>query len=144
MGVGKTENNHRHKGADYHNLKPESPSVNSSRGNKYFAESTTTTSYAPPTSVRGDIARILFYMVTMWPELSLVDVVSGDPAIYTIGQLSLFVKWHLEDPVDAFEDNRNEVIYGLQGNRNPFVDHEELVCRIWGPSNVSTQGYCAA
>jgi endonuclease I len=144
MGVGKTENHHRHKGADYHNLKPESPSVNSSRGNKYFAESTTTTSYAPPTSVRGDIARILFYMVTMWPELSLVDVVSGDPAIYTIGQLSLFVKWHLEDPVDAFEDNRNEVIYGLQGNRNPFVDHEELVCRIWGPSNVSTQGYCAA
>ena len=139
-----TDNTSRHKGADYHNLKPESPSVNSSRGNKYFAEATTATSYAPPSVVRGDIARILFYMVTMWPELSLVDVVSGDPAVYTIGQLSLFVKWHLEDPVDAFEDNRNEVIYGLQGNRNPFVDHEELVCRIWGPSNVSTQGYCAA
>jgi endonuclease I len=143
MGVD-TDNNDRHKGADFHNLKPESPSVNTSRGNKYFAETTTTASYAPPFVVRGDIARILFYMVTMWPELSLVDVVSGDPAIYTIGQLSLFVKWHLEDPVDAFEDNRNEVIYGLQGNRNPFVDHEELVCRIWGPSNVSTQGYCAA
>jgi endonuclease I len=143
MGVD-TDNNDRHKGADYHNLKPESPSVNSSRGNKYFAETTTTASYAPPAVVRGDIARILFYMVTMWPELSLVDVISGNPAIYTIGQLSLFVKWHLEDPVDAFEDNRNEVIYGLQGNRNPFVDHEELVCRIWGPSNVSTQGYCAA
>jgi endonuclease I len=139
-----TDNASRHKGADYHNLKPESPSVNTSRGNKYFAETTTTTSFAPPSVVRGDIARILFYMVTMWPELSLVDVVSGDPAIYTIGQLSLFVKWHLEDPVDAFEDNRNEVIYGLQGNRNPFVDHEELVCRIWGTSNVSTQGYCAA
>lgn len=139
-----TGNDDRHKGADYHNLKPENPSVNSSRGNKYFAETTTSTSYAPPSVVRGDVARILFYMVTMWPELSLVDVVSGDPAISTIGQLSLFVKWHLEDPVDAFEDNRNEVIYGLQGNRNPFVDHEELVCRIWGPSNVSTQGYCAA
>jgi endonuclease I len=139
-----TDNSSRHKGADYLNLKPENPSVNSSRGNKYFAETTTSTSYAPPSVVRGDVARILFYMVTMWPELSLVDVVSGDPAIYTIGQLSLFVKWHLEDPVDAFEDNRNEVIYGLQGNRNPFVDHEELVCRIWGPSNVSTQGYCAA
>ena len=143
MGVD-TDNNDRHKGADFHNLKPESPSVNSSRGNKYFAETTTSTSYAPPAVVRGDIARILFYMVTMWPELSLVDVISGDPAIYTIGQLSLFVKWHLQDPVDAFEDNRNEVIYGLQGNRNPYVDHEELVCRIWGPSNVSTQGYCAA
>lgn len=143
MGVS-TDNSDRHKGADFHNLKPENPSVNSSRGNKYFSEATTTTSYAPPSVVRGDIARILFYMVTMWPELSLVDVLSGDPATYTIGQLTLFVKWHLEDPVDAFESNRNEVIYGLQGNRNPYVDHQELVCRIWGNSNVTTQGYCAA
>ncbi len=143
MGVD-TTNTSRHKGADYHNLKPENPSVNSSRGNKYFSESTTSTTFAPPSNVRGDIARILFYMVTMWPELSLVDVVSGDPVTYTIGQLTLFVKWHLEDPVDTFEANRNEVIYGLQGNRNPYVDHQELVCRIWGTTNSSTIGYCGA
>ena len=140
-----TDNNSRHKGADYHNLKPENPSVNSSRSNKYFAETTTTTSYAPPSVVRGDVARILFYMVTMWPELSLVDVIgSNEPATFQMAQLSFLVKWHLQDPVDTFEEHRNEVIYGLQGNRNPFIDHEELVCRIWGPSNISTQGYCAA
>lgn len=144
MGVD-TSNTSRHKGSDYHNLKPENPNVNTSRGNKYFAETTTTTSYAPPQVVKGDIARILFYMVTMWPELSLVDVTgSSSPSTFQMAQLSLLVKWHLDDPVDAFEDNRNEVIYGLQGNRNPFVDHEELVCRIWGPSNLNTQGYCAA
>lgn len=144
MGVD-TSNTNRHKGADYHNLKPESPSVNTSRGNKYFAETTTTTSYAPPVSVRGDIARIMFYMVTMWPELSLVDVVStAAPQIYQMAQLSLFVKWHFQDPVDAFEQNRNEVIYSLQGNRNPYIDHEEFVCRIWGNANLNTQGYCAA
>ena len=143
LGVS-TDNSSRHKGADYHNLKPESPSVNTSRGNKYFAETTTTTSYAPPSVVRGDVARILFYMVTMWPELSLVDVTGGNaPATFQMAQLSFLVKWHLQDPVDAFEDHRNEVIYGLQGNRNPFIDHEELVCRIWGPSNSNTQGYCA-
>jgi endonuclease I len=140
-----TSNTSSHKGADYHNLKPENQSFNSSRSNKYFAEETTTKSYAPPSVVRGDVARILFYMVTMWPELSLVDVTgSNSPATFQMAQLSFLVKWHLEDPVDAFEANRNEVIYGLQGNRNPYVDHEELVCRIWGPSNVSTQGYCAA
>jgi endonuclease I len=140
-----TDNNSRHKGADYHNLKPENPSVNSSRSNKYFAETTTTRSYAPPSVVRGDVARILFYMVTMWPELSLVDVIgSNEPATFQMAQLSFLVKWHLQDPVDTFEEHRNEVIYGLQGNRNPFIDHEELVCRIWGPSNISTQGYCAA
>lgn len=143
MGV-ETSNSNRHKGADYHNLKPENPGVNSSRGNKYFAEATTTTSYAPPSEVRGDLARIMFYMVTMWPELSLVDIATGDPSIYTMAQLSLFLKWHHEDPVDAFESNRNEVIYSLQGNRNPYVDHQELVCRIWGPTNSTTQSYCAA
>jgi endonuclease I len=141
----KTSNSSRHKGADYHNLKPANPSMNSSRGNKYFAETTTTTSYAPPSIVRGDVARILFYMVTMWPELSLVDVTgSNSPATFQMAQLSLLVKWHLEDPVDAFETNRNEVIYSKQGNRNPYIDHQEFVCRVWGPSNINTQGYCAA
>jgi endonuclease I len=143
MGVT-TVNSDRHKGADYHNLKPESPSVNSSRGNKYFAETTTTTSYAPPESVRGDVARILFYMVTMWPELSLVDITSGDPQLYQMAQLSLLVKWHHEDPVDSFEVNRNNIIYGLQGNRNPYIDHDELVCRVWQNTNVQTQSYCTA
>jgi endonuclease I len=140
-----TENSSRHKGADYHNIKPENPSVNTARGNKYFAETTTTTSYAPPSVVRGDVARILFYMVTMWPELSLVDVTgSNEPAKFQMAQLSLLVKWHIDDPVDAFEANRNEVIYSKQGNRNPYIDHQEFVCRIWGPSNVNTQGHCAA
>jgi endonuclease I len=144
LGVS-TENSSRHKGADYHNLKPENPSVNSSRGNKYFAETTTSVSYAPPNVVRGDVARILFYMVTMWPELSLVDVTgSNSPSTFQMAQLTFLVKWHLDDPVDSFEQRRNDVIYGLQGNRNPFVDHEELVCKIWGSSNPNTQVYCAA
>ena len=28
--------------------------------------------------------------------------------------------------------NRNEVIYGIQGNRNPFIDHPEYVSILWG------------
>jgi hypothetical protein len=84
-------------------------------------------------------------MVTMWPELSLVDVTgSNSPSTFQMAQLTFLVKWHLDDPVDSFEQRRNDVIYGLQGNRNPFVDHEELVCKIWGSSNPNTQGYCAA
>ncbi len=144
LGVS-TDNSSRHKGADYHNLKPANPSMNSSRGNKYFAETTTSNSYAPPAVVRGDVARILFYMVTMWPELSLVDVTgSNSPATFQMAQLSLLVKWHVDDPVDAFETNRNEVIYSKQGNRNPYIDHQEFVCRVWGNTNTSTQQHCAA
>jgi hypothetical protein len=49
----------------------------------------------------------------------------------------MFLRWHLEDPVDSFESNRNNVLYGVQENRNPFIDHPELVERIWGPITLS-------
>ena len=59
--------------SDLQNLKPADRGSNSSRSNKYFVNTTTTLSYAPPNEVKGDIARILFYMVVMYDELSLVD-----------------------------------------------------------------------
>ncbi|MEJ2593752.1 MAG: endonuclease [bacterium] len=40
--------------------------------------------------------------------------------------------WHIEDPPGDFEKNRNEVVYGYQGNRNPFIDHPDFVGKIWG------------
>jgi endonuclease I len=139
-----TSNTSRHVGADMHNLKPANPSENTSRGNKYFNDTLTTTSYAPPNVVKGDIARILFYMVTMWPNLSLVDVATGSPATFQMAQFSTLVKWHLQDPVDDFERNRNEVIYDYQGNRNPYIDHEELVCRAFRHQTALATQYCAA
>lgn len=139
-----TSNSSRHKGADAHNLKPANPSDNSSRGNKYFSETSSTASYVPPASIRGDIARILFYMVTMYPELSLVDVTSGSPATYTMAQFSLMVKWHLQDPVDDFEARRNQILYQHQNNRNPFIDHEELVCRMFRNQTSQALQYCQA
>src|SRR5690606_41682683 len=36
------------------------------------------------------------------------------------------------DPVSALEKQRNEVIVGAQGNRNPFIDNPHLATRIWG------------
>jgi hypothetical protein len=49
--------------------------------------------------------------------------------------LSTLIEWHSQDPVDAFEQNRNEVIYSYQGNRNPFIDHPEYVNAIFNPGN---------
>ena len=48
------------------------------------------------------------------------------------GVRSTLLEWHELDPVDDFERNRNDVIYSYQGNRNPFIDHPELVDYIWG------------
>ena len=35
-------------------------------------------------------------------------------------------------PVSAFEIQRNNVIEGAQGNRNPFIDNPYLATLIWG------------
>ncbi|MBN2696532.1 MAG: endonuclease [Bacilli bacterium] len=115
--------------ADIHNLKPANPSFNQDRSNKYYSESSTLVSYEPRDEVKGDVARILFYMVVMYyPVLELVDTA---PMTYQMGLLSVLLDWHELDPVDDFERNRNDEIYEYQNNRNPFIDYPEFVDLIW-------------
>jgi hypothetical protein len=49
-----------------------------------------------------------------------------------LGKKSTLLEWHVQDPPDNFEKNRNDVIYSIQGNRNPFIDHPEFAPYIWG------------
>jgi len=96
-----------------------------------------TGSYEVWTKLRGNMARALFYMAIRYeggdnlPDLELTDnrslivvTPSSAPKAY-MGILTTLLEWHLQDPVDARELERNEVIFGFQGNRNPFVDHPE-------------------
>ena len=118
--------------ADLHNLKPAYTSWNSSRGNKYYGNALTTSTYLPNNQVKGDIARILFYMVIRYEALELTD--NGNLIVadsHYMGLLSVLLDWHYQDPVDDFERNRNEVIYTYQNNRNPFIDYEHFVEMIW-------------
>lgn len=87
--------------------------------------------------MKGDVARMLFYMVVRYDEseldLELVDSIKDrsnkDPEH---GKLSTLLKWHNDDPVDNYERYRNHIIYDkYQHNRNPFIDHPEFVSRIW-------------
>jgi len=120
-------NTSRNIGSDLHNLKPANPSANSSRSNKYFANVTTADSYAPRNEVKGDIARILFYMIVMYDYLELID---STLTLYQMAMLDILIQWHIDDPVDDFERNRNDVIYSYQHNRNPFIDYPEFVAMI--------------
>gem|GEM_PF-391351 len=152
---------------DLHHLRPADRTVNSSRNNKDFdnggtlhAETsdcyTDDDSWEPRDEVKGDIARMVFYMVVRYDpgyhsddspyDLELVDSTGMDlgaaPGRPVLGKLSTLLAWHAADPVDAFEQNRNEVVYGYQGNRNPFIDHPEYVTQIWNsslqaPSNLA-------
>ena len=49
------------------------------------------------------------------------------------GVLSNLLDWHRKEPVDTWEENRNNIIYNsYQGNRNPFLDFPELAEHLWG------------
>jgi endonuclease I len=135
-------------GTDLHHLRPEDVNVNATRGNldfdlggsavpeasgsKYDGDS-----FEPRDAVKGDVARMIFYMAVRYegtdgfPNLELNNSVSNGTAPY-MGKLSVLKQWSLQDPPDAFEKNRNDVIDSrYQHNRNPFIDHPEWVAAIW-------------
>lgn len=133
LGVS-VDNSSIDEGSDLHNLKPANPSENSSRSNDYFDNYRTSDTYEPRDEVKGDVARMLFYMTVRYSNLELVNTA---PATYQMALLDVLLDWHQQDPVDDFERNRNEVIYSYQNNRNPFIDHPEFVSAIWNPTSVN-------
>ena len=137
---------------DCHHLRPADESVNSSRstldfdnGGSPHVEATDcnydSDSWEPRDGVKGDIARMMFYMVVRYDpgfhtdntvyDLELVDFTGTDTWQPTFGKLSTLLQWHVQDPVDDFESNRNQVVYGYQGNRNPFIDQPQWVSEIF-------------
>jgi len=143
-------------GTDAHHIRPTDASVNSSRGNKDFAMGGqehseaagnyyTTYTWEPRDEVKGDVARMIFYMAVRYeggsgePNLEVVDAVNTNPDPEH-GKLSDLLVWNIQDPPDAFEINRNNVIYGYQENRNPFIDYPEYVNAIWNPVAIHENG----
>lgn len=135
-------------GTDLHHVRPEDVTVNSTRGNKDFDDGgsavsgctdcwTDSDSFEPRDAVKGDVARMLFYMAVRYEggdgfaDLELSSTVGSSSS--RIGDLETLLAWSTADPVDAFEMRRNDRIHAQwQGNRNPFVDHPEWAAAIWG------------
>jgi len=143
-------------GTDAHHIRPSDVQVNSLRGNLDFdmggdpvqgapgCRRIPGVSFEPRDEVKGDVARMIFYMDVRYEggsgefDLTVVDAVNTYPAPEH-GKLSILLEWHQQDPPDDFERNRNDVVYSYQDNRNPFIDHPEFVAEIWGnPSSIST------
>ncbi len=68
--------------------------------------------------MRGDIARSMFYVSTMYGLEIPAD------------EESELRKWHVQDPVSKAERGRNARVAEKQKSRNPFVDHPDLTKRI--------------
>lgn len=144
--------------SDLFNLRPSDIDVNQTRANLAFDETSSTenpiipgddeavltsrdaNSWEPPAEVKGDIARAMFYMDVRYegdrasePNLRLTD----DLATITtnnanFGRLTTLLLWHLADPVSAAEQARNEAVYAVQGNRNPFIDRPGWALSVFG------------
>ncbi|TYS67661.1 ribonuclease [Sutcliffiella horikoshii] len=135
-------------GTDLHHLRPTDVTVNSSRGNLDFDNGGSqhseapgnyydSDSWEPRDEVKGDVARMIFYMAVRYEgdsgelDLEINNYVNNGSAPYH-GKLSVLLQWHAEDPVDAREIRRNNIIFeNYQGNRNPFIDHPEFAEMIW-------------
>ena len=136
--------------SDIHVTRPTISSENSSRGNSYFVDGMNHPSdgWDPYTAgyninSRGEAARIIFYCVVADSRLEIEDKNSSYTPNNKMGNINTLIKWHLDHAITDREINRNEGAEYLQGNRNPFIDHPEYVCRIWGNTNDTTRELCS-
>ncbi len=111
---------------------------------------------------RGDVARGLLYADVRYeggthgvtgfsePDLVLTDVealiastqTGNNESLAYMGMLAVLLTWHVEDPVDARERAKNDVVFAFQGNRNPFVDHPEWVACLFESDCGVGAPYC--
>ena len=86
--------------------------------------------FEPIDSVKGDCARIIMYIWTAWVNYYGANKMPYPDKVFS--SYNTMLEWHLIDPPDELEANRNARAYTTQGNRNPFVDHPELGWKIYG------------
>ena len=94
------------------------------------------TVFEPDDQYKGDFARSYFYMAAAYNDQIAgwnSKMLAGNSyPVFSSWAINLLLKWHREDPVSQKELDRQEVVYGAQHNRNPFIDHPELAEYIWG------------
>lgn len=93
--------------------------------------------FEPNDEVKGDIARIYFYMSTCYEsEAASWSGTFGNTKYQPMQQWTqdMMMRWSKMDPIDMVEMARNDSIAReyVQGNRNPFVDYPGLEDYIWG------------
>jgi endonuclease I len=90
--------------------------------------------FEPRDEYKGDFARNYFYMATRyfnedsgWPGS---DMVTGSQ--FKPWARAMLLIWAQLDPVSQKEIDRNNAVYAIQHNRNPYIDHPEYANSVWG------------
>ena len=146
---------------DLHHLFPSDGSTNSSKNNfplgevgatwltnngmskvgpNVFSPDYVSNSFEPADEYKGDFARAYLYMSTIYQDMAALwnspMMQNNTYPVWRPWAKQLLLKWHAQDPVSQKEIDRNEVVYRLQGNRNPFIDYPALANHIWGPDTL--------
>lgn len=111
--------------------------------------------YEPINEFKGDIARSLLYFAVRYEgklgtfnfnnnanPVSDTNPLDGtEERSYDPAYLSMLMQWHQQDPVSQREIDRNNSVYAIQNNRNPFIDNPSWVSAIWSqtPDAVAPQ-----
>lgn len=97
--------------------------------------------FEPNDEYKGDFARTYFYMATAYEDKIAgwhSDMLAGnDYPAYKDWVITMLLRWAQEDPVSQKEIDRNNAVYKIQGNRNPYIDYPGLEQYVWG-SKTST------
>lgn len=142
--------------SDMWNLYPSEAAANQAKLNYPFGETRTTTFdngvtkvgapksgfgggssqvFEPADEYKGDFARAIFYMATVYDDLTWVYnymfVNNSYPSLVPWA-VNMLLDWSRKDPVSQKEIDRNNIVEQYQGNRNPFIDFPNLAEYIWG------------
>ncbi|MBR6691723.1 MAG: endonuclease [Bacteroidaceae bacterium] len=142
---------------DLHHLNPSDQNANSRKSNYPLGELTSVSwdngvtfvgkanidgssqnAYEPCDEYKGDFARVFMYMFTCYQDLTWeLTWMNYEKSTYPTLKpwaVELLLKWHKQDPVSEKEVNRNNAVYAVQGNRNPYIDYPQLADYVWGDS----------
>lgn len=142
---------------DLHHLNPSDETANGRKSNYPLGELTSVSwdngvtfvgkanidgssqnAYEPCDEYKGDFARVFMYMFTCYQDLTWEYTwMNYEKSTYPTLKpwaVNLLLKWHRQDPVSEKEINRNNAVYEVQGNRNPYVDYPQLAEYVWGDS----------
>ncbi|NRT12952.1 endonuclease [Flavobacterium sp. 14A] len=125
-------------GSDAHHLRASDIAFNATRSNYPYGAGSgnaglfNNTFFYPGDEWKGDVARMLMYMYLRYGEQCLPANVTVGPRTFNNDITDILLLWNIEDPVSQFELNRNTILEGVQGNRNPFIDNPAFATTIWG------------
>lgn len=91
--------------------------------------------FEPADEYKGDFARTYFYMATCYQDYQWkYKYMLTESSWMTLNpwSIDMLLRWAREDPVSDKEIARNEAVYKIQNNRNPFIDYPQLMEYIWG------------